>query len=119
MSYCLVLIITLMLSRIFSEAFMSITNNHNHKTFTKSPPASLLHFIENILNHSSGKCGDSLTMAALSFTIKSSTIQYLFTNISLATAKCQFEKKMIPIPLLVLHLVQAFGTAKDFVYLIT
>ena len=32
------LIITLMLSRIFSEALMSISNKHNHKTFTKSSP---------------------------------------------------------------------------------
>ena len=47
---------------------MSISNKHNYKTFTKSPLASLLHYIENILNHSSGKCRDSLTMAALGFT---------------------------------------------------
>ena len=48
---------------------MSISNKHNHKTFTKSAPASLLHCIENILNHSSGKCRNSLSsMAALSFT---------------------------------------------------
>ena len=47
---------------------MYVSNKHNYKTFTKSPPASLVHCIENILNHSSGKCGDSLTMAALSFT---------------------------------------------------
>ena len=46
---------------------MSISNEHNYRTFTKSHPASLLHCIENITNHSSGKCRDSLTMAALSF----------------------------------------------------
>ena len=63
-----VLIITLMLSRIFSEALTSISNKHKYTTFTKSPPASLLHCIEYILNHSSGKCRDSLTTAALSFT---------------------------------------------------
>ena len=33
-----------------------------------SNPAFLLHFIGNILSHSSGKWHDSLTMAALSFT---------------------------------------------------
>ena len=36
----------------------------NNKPLTKSPPASLLHCIENILNHSPGKCLDSLTVAA-------------------------------------------------------
>ena len=47
---------------------MSVINKHNHKTFTKIPPASLLHCIENISNHSSGKCRNSLSsMAALSF----------------------------------------------------
>ena len=48
---------------------MSISNKHNYKTFSKSPPASLLRCIGNNLNHSSGKWRDSLTMAALSFTI--------------------------------------------------
>ena len=47
---------------------MAITNKHKYKIFTKSPPSSLLHCIKNILDHSSGKCHDSLTMAALSFT---------------------------------------------------
>ena len=47
---------------------MSMNNKHNYKTFTKRPPASLLHCIENVLNHSSGKCHDSLTMSAPSFT---------------------------------------------------
>ena len=47
---------------------LSISHKHNYKTFTKSPVASLLHCIENILNYSSGKCRDSLTMAFLSFT---------------------------------------------------
>ena len=46
---------------------MSISNKHNHKTFSKSPPASLLHCIGSILSHSSEKWRDSLTMAALSF----------------------------------------------------
>ena len=73
-----------MLSTISSEPHMSINNKHNYKTFSKSPPASLLHCIGNILilSHSSGKWRDSLTMAALSFTF----VQYLVTNISLATA---------------------------------
>ena len=61
---------------------MSASNKHNYKTFSKSPPASLLHYIINVLSHSSGKWRDSLTMTALSFT----SVQYLFTNISLATA---------------------------------
>ena len=48
---------------------MSISSKHNYKTFTKTPAASLLHVLcfKNILNHSSGKCLDSLTMAALNF----------------------------------------------------
>ena len=56
-----------MLSRISSKPLMSVSNIHNCKTFSKSPPAWLLHCIENILSHSSGLCGDSLTMAVLSF----------------------------------------------------
>ena len=36
--------------------------------FHRSPPASLLHCIENILNHYSGNCRDSLTLDALIFT---------------------------------------------------
>ena len=56
-----------MLSRISSEPLMSISNKYNYKTFSKSPPASLLHCIGNILSHSSGKWHDSLTIAALSF----------------------------------------------------
>ena len=47
---------------------MSISNKLNYQTFTKSPPASLLHGIEDVFNHSSGKYRNSLTMAALSFT---------------------------------------------------
>ena len=47
---------------------MSISNEYYFKTFTKGPLASLLQFIENILNHSSRKCCDYLTMAALKFT---------------------------------------------------
>ena len=57
-----------MLSIISSEPLMSLSNKHNYKTFSKSPPASLLHCIGNILSHSSGKWRDFLTMAALSFT---------------------------------------------------
>ena len=56
-----------MLSRISSEPLTSISNKHNYKTFSKSPPASLLHCTGKILNHSSGNCRDSLTMAALTF----------------------------------------------------
>ena len=57
-----------MLSRISSEPLISISNKHNYKTFSKSPPASLLHCVGNILSHSSGKWRDSLTIAAPSFT---------------------------------------------------
>ena len=57
-----------MLSRISSEPLTSISNEHNCKTFSKSPLASLLHCIGNILSHSSGKWRGSLTMAALIFT---------------------------------------------------
>ena len=42
-SYFFILIIGLMLSRIFNEPLMSISNKHNYKTFTKNFPASLLH----------------------------------------------------------------------------
>ena len=74
----------MMSSRISSEPLSSVSNNHNYKTFSKRPTASLLHIciIRNILSHSSGKWRDSLTMAALSFTF----VQYLFTNISSTTA---------------------------------
>ena len=58
---------------------MSLSNKHNYKSFTKSQPASLSHFIQNILNHSSGKCGDSLTIAALSF-IKSTGLCTIFIH---------------------------------------
>ena len=47
---------------------IGLSDKHNYKTFIKSPPAFLLHNVEKILNHSSQKCRDSLTMAALSFT---------------------------------------------------
>ena len=57
-----------MLSRISSEPLTSISNKHNYKTFSKSHAALLLHCIENILSHWSGKWSDSLTLAALSFT---------------------------------------------------
>ena len=77
------LIITLMLSRIVSDCTykMSVSNKHNYKTFTKSPPSSSLHCIENILNHSSGKCHDSLTMAALRFT-KSTDLCTIFIHLA-------------------------------------
>ena len=86
------LITTLTLAKIFSEA--SISNKHNYKTFSKSPPASLLHIcVENILNHSSGKCCDSLTIAALSFIKSTGFVQYLFANISIATASLSVRNK--------------------------
>ena len=71
-----------MLSTVSSEPLTSMSNKRNYETFSKSPPASLFLCIGNILSHSSAKGGDSLTMAALTFTF----VQYLFTNISLATA---------------------------------
>ena len=74
-----VLIITLMLLRIFSETLMCISNKQNYKTFTKGPPAFLLHCIENILNHSSGKSRDSLKMVALSF-IKPTGLYTIFIH---------------------------------------
>ena len=103
-----------MLSRIFSEHFnVSIGNKHNYKTFTKSTSVT---FLENVLNHSSGKCQDSLTTAALSVTKSTCTI---FIHKYLLKCNYQLEKKMIPIPLFVFHPVQAFGTGKGFVNLIT
>ena len=57
-----------MLLRISGEPFMSISNKHNYRTFSKSPPASSIHCTGNILSHSFGKWRDSLTMAAMSFT---------------------------------------------------
>ena len=82
-----------MLPRISSEPLMLISNKHNYKTFSKSPPASLIYCIGNILSHSSGKWCDSLTIAALSFTF----VQYLFTDISLATSLLSAGKKMAAI----------------------
>ena len=58
---------------------MSISDKHDFKTFTKSLPASLLHCIENILNHLSGKCRDFPTMAAPIFT-KSTGLCAIFTH---------------------------------------
>ena len=78
-SYIFGLIITLMLSRIFCEERMSISDEHNQKTFTKSSHASLLHYIENILNQSSKKCRDFLIVAALSVT-KSTGICTVFIH---------------------------------------
>ena len=62
-----------------------LSNKHNYKTLTKSDPASLLHWIENILNHSSGTYLDSLTMVALSF-IKSNLC--VFDEITDKGCKC-------------------------------
>ena len=81
---------------------MSISNKYNCKTFTKSPAASLLLCIKNILNYLSGKCLDSLTVAGLSFTKVNwpLIVQYLCTSVSSATAQLFISsKKMIPIPL--------------------
>ena len=44
-----------MLSRIFGEPLMSVSNTQNNKTFSKRHPASLIHCIGNILSHFSGK----------------------------------------------------------------
>ena len=72
---------------------MSIMNRHNYKTFSKSPPISLVHCIENVLRHSFGKCRDSLAIAGLSSTI-------LYNIYSLISPQEQHnykpEKKMIP-----------------------
>ena len=98
---------------------MSIYIKHNYKTVTTSSPPSLLHCMENILNSSSGKCRDSLTMAALSFT-KSTGLPAIFIHkYFLSNSAIISSKKMIPIPLVVFHLVQAFDRAKGFVYSIT
>ena len=61
---------------------MSVSNKHNYKTFSKSPPVSLLHCIESILSHSSGKRHDSLTMAPLSFTNGSSEFHQWLPQVS-------------------------------------
>ena len=63
---------------------MSISNTHNYKTFKKSPLTSLLHYIENILNHSCRKCRKSLKMAALS--LNKSTDLNLYNIYSLISA---------------------------------
>ena len=112
MIYFFVLPIALMLSRI-SVRHLCKSNKHNYKTFTKSPPASLLHCIQNILNHSSGKCCDSLTVVALSFAKSTgiSTIfihQYLLDNSVMISSKNDDTDASL-----------SFGTAKDFVNLIT
>ena len=44
-SYCFVQRIKLILLRTSGEPLMSISNRHNHKPFSKSPPASLLNCI--------------------------------------------------------------------------
>ena len=109
-SYFLVLIFTLMLSKIFSEA-LSLSDKHNYKTFTKFPPGSLLHCIENIFNIYLGSGVIlGLTMAAQSFT-KSTGHLFIYSFILLSSSVIiSYRKKMIPIPLLVFHLLQAFGT---------
>ena len=66
---------------------MFINSKHNYKTFIKSPPASLLHWIHNILNYLSGKCRDSLADNGCSEFHQVNWPEYhLFTDISLATA---------------------------------
>ena len=85
------LIITLMLLRIVSEALTSMSNTHNYKTFTKSPPASLLDYIENILNHSCGKCCRSLKIAVLSLKSQLALICTIF--IHLYQHNYQLEKR--------------------------
>ena len=93
-SYLFLLIIALMLSRVFNEPLPSISDKHNYKTFAKSPPVSLLHDIENILNFSWGKCHDSLTMAALSFTKSTGLCTIFFSLICpWQQRNCQLEKK--------------------------
>ena len=96
-SYFFVLIITLILPRIFSEALMSISNKHNYKNFNKKvlAPASLLHYTENILNQPSRKCRDCVTMTALSFT-KSTGLSTIFVHkyiISLGTTELLARQK--------------------------
>ena len=56
-----------------------VRKKHKFKSFTKSPPASLLHCIGNFLKHPSGKCHDSLTMGALSF-IRSTGLCTIFIS---------------------------------------
>ena len=69
---------------------MSISNKHNHKTFTKSPPASLLDCIENILNHSSGECRNSLlnSMAILSCTKSTGLCSMAALSFTKSTGLC-------------------------------
>ena len=118
-SYVFVWRITLILSTISSEPLMSISNKHNYKTFSKSPPASLLHCIGNILSHSSGKWRDSLIMAALSFTNGCSEFRlctiiihkYLLSNSVIISSKKDNTDTSLTV---VFHLVQAFGTVKWF-----
>ena len=84
-----VLNITLMLSRMSCEPLMSISNKHNYKAFSKSPPASLTHCIgtRSVIRLGNGVILWQwllwvLPVDALSFTF----VQYLFTDVSLATA---------------------------------
>ena len=118
-SYFFAVINTLMLSRIFSQALLSI---HKYKTFTKTPPASLLHcikifesFIREVSRFCDNSCSEFLQVKWPLYDIYSpiSPQQQLQRNYQSA------RKKMVPIPLLVFYLVQVFGTAKGFVYLRT
>ena len=61
---------------------MSLSDKHNYKAFTKSPPASLLHCIENILNHLCGKCHDSLADSGCSSFTKSTGLSISYSLVS-------------------------------------
>ena len=58
--------------REVSVSYFFRTENYNdvvnYKTFSKSPPASLVHCIQNVLSHSSGKWRNSLAIADMSST---------------------------------------------------
>ena len=58
---------------------MSVSNKHNHKTFTKSPLRLCYIASKKFSNHSFGKCPDALTMAALIFT-KSAGLGRIFIH---------------------------------------
>ena len=92
---------------------MSIINKCNYKTFTKSLPRPLLHCIKNILELSLEVPGNGY------FEVRK--VNWPLYNIySLVSPQqqlnYQLEKMMILIPLLVFHLIQAFGTAKCFIH---
>ena len=98
--YFFVLIITLKLSKIFSDALMFIGNKPTTRHSQKSS-CIFARFHLNILNHSSGNYRDSLTMAALSF-IKSSGLCTIFIHQYLLSHRIIVSSKynVIPIPLL-------------------